>query len=99
MYKKNVPSSIATFGNIIEVCKIGAFQRNISTMFLKVSNIYLFSKIFQKVEIVVLRLNILQYFTKNLRQYFNGNEIQEIFLTSFCNILCYVGCIQYFRIN
>ena len=26
-----------------------------------------------------------------LRQYLNCNEILEIFLTSFCNILCYVG--------
>ena len=28
---------------------------------------------------------------KNFRQYFNCNEILEIFLTSFCNILFYVG--------
>ena len=26
-----------------------------------------------------------------LRQYFNCNEGLEIFLTSFCNIVCYVG--------
>ena len=26
-----------------------------------------------------------------LRQYFNCNERLEIFLTCFCNILCYVG--------
>ena len=26
-----------------------------------------------------------------LRQYFNCNERLEIFLTNFCNILCYVG--------
>ena len=26
-----------------------------------------------------------------LRQYFNCNERLEIFLTFFCNILCYVG--------
>ena len=26
-----------------------------------------------------------------LRQYFNCNEKLEIFLTCFCNILCYVG--------
>ena len=26
-----------------------------------------------------------------LRQYFNCNEGLEIFLTCFCNILCYVG--------
>ena len=35
--------------------KTGKFQQIISTIFLKVSNIYLFSKIFQKVEIVMLR--------------------------------------------
>ena len=45
--KKNVLSSFATFGNIIEVCKSGAFQQNISAIFLKVLNIYLFLKIFQ----------------------------------------------------
>ena len=39
----------------MEVCKIGTFQRNISRIFLKVLNIYLFSKIFEKVEIVMLR--------------------------------------------
>ena len=39
----------------IEVCNIGTFQRNISKIFLTVSNIYLFSKIFQKVEILMLR--------------------------------------------
>ena len=50
--KNNVFSSFATFGNIIEVCKIGIFQRNISTIFLKVLNIYLFSEVLQKVEIV-----------------------------------------------
>ena len=68
-------SSFATFGNVIEVCKIGTFQRNIFPIFLKVLNIYLFSKIFQKVEIVMLRWNILQYSTRMLRQYFNCNEI------------------------
>ena len=39
----------------------------------------------------MLRLNILQYLTEMLRQYFNCNGILEVFLTSFCNILCYVG--------
>ena len=28
-------------------------------------------------------------------QYFNCNERLEIFLTSFCNILCYVGGLRY----
>ena len=37
-----------------------------------------------------LQLNILQHFTKILRQYLNCNQILEIFLTCFCNILCYV---------
>ena len=32
----------------------------------------------------------MQYFTKMLRQYFSYNEILEIFLTGFCNILCNV---------
>ena len=36
-------------------------------------------------------MQYLQYLTKMLRQYLNCNEILEIFLTSFCNILCYVG--------
>ena len=48
----------------MEVCKIGTFQQNIPTIFLEVLNIYLFSKIFQKVEFVML-------------QYFNCNEIGE----------------------
>ena len=39
----------------------------------------------------MLRLNILHYLTKMLRQYFHCNEILEIFLKSFCNILGYVG--------
>ena len=47
---------------------------------------------------------MLQYLTKILRQYFNCNERLEIFLTCFCNILCYVGndfvCRpKYFRLN
>ena len=42
--KNNVFLSFATFGNIIEVCKIGTFQRKISTIFLQVLNIYLFSE-------------------------------------------------------
>ena len=51
----------------------------------------MFSKIFQKVKILILRWNILQYMTKILRQYFNSNERLEIFLTCFWNILFYVG--------
>ena len=50
--------------------KIGTFQRILPTLFLKVLNIYLFSKIFHKVESTMLRRNILQYLTKLLRQYF-----------------------------
>ena len=38
------------------------FQRNCSTIFLKVLNIYLFLKICQKVDFVILPWNILQYF-------------------------------------
>ena len=45
----------ATFGHIIEMCKIGIFQQNLSTIFLKVLNINLILKIFQKVKIVMLR--------------------------------------------
>ena len=73
------------------MCKIGTFQWNLSTIFLKLLNIYLFSKILQKVKIVMLRQNILQYFTKIFRQYFNCNKRLEIFVICFCNILCYVG--------
>ena len=64
------------------MCKISTFHQNLSTIFLKLLNIYLFSKIFQKVKIVKLRRNILQYLI--------CNEKLEIFLTCFCNILCYV---------
>ena len=46
------------------MCKIGTFQRNLSTIFLKLLNIYLFSKILQKAKIVKLRWNILQYLTE-----------------------------------
>ena len=59
----------------------------------------MFSKIFQKVEIIMLRWNILQYLTKIMRQYANCNEILEMFLTSFCNILCYVGIKRLFQRN
>ena len=45
----------ATFGNILEMCQIRIFQRNLSAIFLKVLNIYLFLNIFQKVRIVMLR--------------------------------------------
>ena len=38
----------------------------------------------------MLRWNILQYLTKMMRQYFSGNERLDMFLTCFCNILCYV---------
>ena len=69
------------------MCTIVTFQRNLSTIFLNLLNIHLFSKIFQKVKIVMQRWNTLQYLTKILRQYFNCNEILEIFLICFCNIL------------
>ena len=45
----------ATFENILEMCKIGVFQRNASTIFLKALNIYLFLNIFQKFGILMLR--------------------------------------------
>ena len=45
---------LATFEKIIQMCKIGTFQRNISTMFLEVLNINLFLKIFQKIRMVML---------------------------------------------
>ena len=43
----------------------------------------MFTTIFQNVKIVMLQRNILQYLTKILRQYFNCNEILEIFLLYF----------------
>ena len=49
--KNNVLSSFATFVNIIEVCKIGIFLLKISTIFLKVLNIYLFLKYFGKLQL------------------------------------------------
>ena len=70
--------------------KIEKFQRNLSTIFIKLLNIYTFSKIFQKVKIATLRWNILQYL-KKMSEYFSCNERLEIFLTCFWNILCYVG--------
>ena len=42
---------IATFENTIKLCKINAFQRNLSTIFLKVYNIYFILNIFQKLEL------------------------------------------------
>ena len=53
--KKKIDSSLATFLNISKMSKIGIFQQNLSTIFVKLLNIYLFSKIFQKVKIVMLR--------------------------------------------
>ena len=47
--------------------------------------------VYKNIKIVMLQWNILQYLTTILRQYFNCNERLEIFLTCFCNILCYVG--------
>ena len=41
----------AIFVNTIEMCKISAFERNLSTIFLKVFNIYLILNIFQKLEL------------------------------------------------
>ena len=90
IFKKN-DSTLATFWNISKMCKIETFQWNLSTIFLKLLNIYLFSKIFPKVKILMLRWNILQYLTKMLKQYFSCNERLKILLTCFCNILCYVG--------
>ena len=68
-----------------------AYFNEIVPIFLEALNICLFTKIFQNVKIVMLQWNILQYLTKILRQYFNCNERLEIFLTCFCNTLCYVG--------
>ena len=73
------------------MCKIEISQRNLSTIFLKLLNIYLFSKIFHKDKIVMLRWNMSQFLKKILREYFSCNERFEIFLTYCCNILCYVG--------
>ena len=39
MKKNNFSSSLATFWNIIEICKIGTFQRNLSKIFLILLNI------------------------------------------------------------
>ena len=38
--KQDVSSLLATFKNIIEMCKIGKFQRNFSSIFQKLLNIY-----------------------------------------------------------
>ena len=81
------------------MCKTEKFQRNLSTIFLKLLNIYVFSKIFQKVEIVMLPWNILQYLKKMLREYFSCNERLEIFLTYFCSMLCYVESFAHSKIR
>ena len=83
--------ALAIFWNIIKMGKIEEFQRNLSTVFLKLLYIYLFLKILQKVKILMLRWNILEYLKKILSEYFSCNERLEIFLTYFCNILCYGG--------
>ena len=44
----------ATFGNIIAMYKISAFQRYLSTIFPKVFSIHLILNIFEKVRIVIL---------------------------------------------
>ena len=69
--------ALATFFNITKMCKIKKFQRIFSTIFLKLLNIYFFSKIFQKLEIELKKI---------LREYFSCNERLEIFLTYFCNV-------------
>ena len=73
------------------MCKIKTFQWNRTTIFLQLLKIYLFTKIFQKVKVSMLRWNILQYLRKMSRQYFSCNERLEIFWTCFWNILCYMG--------
>ena len=48
------------------MCKIGTFQRNLTTMFLKILNIYLVLKIFQKVRIEVRsRKKLMHFLLKN----------------------------------
>ena len=71
--------NFATFGNILEMCKIRVLQRNLSTIFLRVLNIHLFLNIFQKVRIVMLRWNILQYPTEFSLQW-NIKNIFYLFL-------------------
>ena len=88
--ENDFPSSLATFWNIIEICKIDTFQRNLSKIFPIQLNIYLFPKILQQAQTVMLRWNIFQYLKNILRQYFNRNKVLKIFLTYLCNILCYV---------
>ena len=91
--------ALATFWNIRKMCKIESYQQDLSTIFLKLLNIYLFSKIFQKVKILMLRWNILQYLKKMLREYFSCNERLEIFLTYFCNNLCCRNKAIFYRQN
>ena len=44
IFKKN-DSSLATFWDISKMCKIGIFQQNLSTIFLKVLNLFVFKNI------------------------------------------------------
>ena len=46
------------YSNIIKICKIGKFQLNNSTIFLKLLNIYFFSKIFHKIKILIRQNSI-----------------------------------------
>ena len=66
------------------MCKIVTFRGNLSTIFLKVLNIYLFSTIFRKVEIVMLRCNFFTIFDKHFLIMFqlqwNIGNIPDIFL-------------------
>ena len=67
-----------------------AHSTKLSTIFLKALNIYLLTKIFQNVKIVMLQWNILQYLTKNIVTIFQlqwkiGN-ISDMFLEY--SVLC-----------
>ena len=89
IFHKNVAtifsSSFATFGNIIEVSKIGIFQRNLSKIFLKVSNIHLFSKIFQKWNcnvtikyFAIFHKNVATIFSSSFAKFWNIIEMSKI---------------------
>ena len=70
------------------MCKIGTFWRNLSTKFLKILNIYLVLKIFQKVRIVMFST---KYFTIFQLQW-NIRNISDIFLQY--SVLCGLGQIS-----
>ena len=75
------------------MCKNRHIQRNLfKTICLKILNIYLYEyfAIFNYTNVHLYNFNYIIFIYINILQYFDCNEILEIFVTCFCNILCSV---------